>query len=243
MAREQALGRSLHRARAYDRCMSAWRASVIAIACAAILAACSGSAPLAPTASPATTTSAATATPASVPGAATAPAATPAGLPSAPDCRAPAAPTTAQTEGPFFKVGSPERASLLGPGIAGTTLVVSGFVLTRSCRPLVGAKLDFWQANAQGAYDNAGFNLRGHHFTDAQGRYRLETIAPAEYPGRTPHIHVKVTPSGGATLTSQLYLPDQTRNASDSIFRPELTMKIERGTPLVGRFDFILDLP
>lgn len=229
--------------------MRAWRLRTVVVACAAFLGACSGAAPLAPTASPATTTSAVTSAPTTGAGVATAPAATAAvvfdreGLPSAPDCRAPAAPTTAQTEGPFFKAGSPERASLLGPGITGTTLVVTGFVLTRSCRPIAGAKVDFWQANARGEYDNTGFNLRGHQFADAQGRYRIETIQPAEYAGRTPHIHVKVTPPGGATLTSQLYLPDQARNASDSIFRPELTMKIERGTPTVGRFDFVLDLP
>lgn len=225
--------------------MSAWRERVVAIASAALIAGCSATAPVAPTVRSATPApAAATAAPTSSPGAATGPAATPAaGLPSVTDCRAPATPTTAQTEGPFFKAGSPERASLLGPGITGTTLVVTGFVLTRSCRPLAGAKVDFWQANAQGAYDNSGFNLRGHHFTDAQGRYRLETISPAEYPGRTPHIHVKVTPSGGTTLTSQLYVPDQARNASDSIFRPELVMKVERGTLLLGRFDFVLDLP
>jgi protocatechuate 3,4-dioxygenase beta subunit len=207
----------------------------------ALVAACSAPGQPAAPASTAAATAAATADAAASPAST---AAATAGLPSAPDCRAPATPTTAQTEGPFFKAGSPERASLLGPGITGTTLVVTGFVLTRSCRPIAGAKLDFWQANDKGEYDNAGFTLRGHLFTDAQGRYRLETIAPAEYPGRTPHIHVKVTPPGGATLTSQLYLPDQARNSSDSIFRPELVMKLERGTtPWVGRFDFVLDLP
>lgn len=229
--------------RQYDRGMMKRSVRTLVVACVVLLAGCSGGAPLAPTASPATTTSAVTSAPTAAAGATTAPAATAAGLPSAPDCRAPATPTTAQTEGPFFKAGSPERASLLGPGITGTTLVVTGFVLTRSCRPIAGAKVDLWQANAQGEYDNTGFTLRGHQFTDAQGRYRMETIQPAEYPGRTPHIHVKVTPPGGATLTSQLYLPDQARNSSDSIFRSELVMKVDRGTPLTGRFDFVLDRP
>lgn len=214
-----------------------------AVACAILVGACSSAAPLPPTASTAATSAAATAAPTSASATGTAPAATAAAVPAAPNCRAPVTPTTAQTDGPFFKAGSPERASLLGPRITGTTLVVTGFVLTRSCRPVAGAKLDFWQASAQGQYDNAGFDLRGHHFTDAQGRYRLETIQPAEYPGRTPHIHVKVTPPGGATLTSQLYLPEQPRNSSDTIFRPELAMRLERGTTLTGRFDFVLDLP
>ena len=47
-------------------------------------------------------------------------------------------PTPPQTEGPFFTPDTPERTSLLEPGIAGTALVVEGYVLTRSCRPVAG---------------------------------------------------------------------------------------------------------
>src|SRR5262249_59582752 len=57
--------------------------------------------------------------------------------------------------------------------------------LGRDCRPLAGALLDFWQADDDGSYDNQGFRLRGHQFTDAQGRYLLSTIVPAAYAGRT----------------------------------------------------------
>ena len=163
----------------------------------------------------------------------------------APTCRAPAQVTVAVTEGPFFKAGSPERASLVEAGMAGTPLVVSGFVLSRSCRPIAGALLDFWQADAKGGYDNVGFRLRGHQLTDAQGRYRLETILPGEYPGRTPHIHVKVRPPGGAVLTTQLYLPDQPRNASDSFFAPSNVVQVEQRstTGWTARFDFVVDAP
>jgi len=126
----------------------------------------------------------------------------------------------------------------------GTRLVLTGAVVSRSCRPVAGARLEFWQADASGAYDNTGFRLRGHLFTDAQGRYQLETIVPAEYPGRTPHIHVKVLPPAGAVLTTQLYLPDAARNASDSLYKPELTMRIDRSSsPLAARFDFVADVP
>jgi protocatechuate 3,4-dioxygenase beta subunit len=159
-------------------------------------------------------------------------------------CRAPAQPTTASTEGPFYKAGSPERASLVEPGIAGTRLVLSGRVLTRSCAAVAGAIPDFWQADASGAYDNTGYRLRGNVRSDAAGAYRVETIVPAEYPGRTPHIHVKVTPPGRAVLTTQLYLPGLARNSSDSIFRPELVVRIESaGPPVAARFDFVLDVP
>ncbi len=161
-----------------------------------------------------------------------------------PDCRAPAAPTSAQTEGPFFKAGSPERASLVETGMPGTRLVLTGSVLSRSCAPIGGALLDVWQADANGTYDNSGFRLRGHLLTDGQGRYRLETILPGLYTGRTRHIHVKVQAPGKAALTTQLYFPDEQRNASDSIFQPANVVRLDRsGTDWSARFDFVLDLP
>ena len=152
-------------------------------------------------------------------------------------------PTPPQTEGPFFTPETPQRTSLLEPGLSGTTLIVEGYVLTRSCRPVAGALLDFWQADTNGEYDNVGFRLRGHQFSDADGRYRLETITPAQYQTRTPHIHVKVQAPNRPVLTTQLYFPDHPRNAEDFIFQPELVMALSGGaTGETGRFDFVLDL-
>ena len=136
------------------------------------------------------------------------------GLPATPACGAGSAATPRQTEGPYFTRDSPERATLLEPGIAGQRLVLSGTVLSLDCRPLAGALLDFWQADADGAYDNQGYRLRGHQFTDADGRYRLETVVPGLYPGRTRHIHVKVQSKGGPVLTTQLYFPDVPEGAT-----------------------------
>ena len=161
-------------------------------------------------------------------------------LPATPSC-GDSRPTRAQTEGPYFTARSPERASLIEPGIGGPRLILVGFVLTTGCRPVANALLDFWQADAQGAYDNRGYRMRGHQYADAQGRYRLETVLPGEYPGRTPHIHVKVQPPGGRILTTQLYFPDQPRNARDGIFRPELLMTLaDAPGGKSGRFDFVL---
>ena len=128
--------------------------------------------------------------------------------------------TPAQTEGPYFKPSSPERTNISGTA-TGTKLLLTGTVVTTDCKPVARALVDFWQADAAGAYDNSGFNFRGHQFTDAQGRYRLEAVVPGLYPGRTRHIHVKVQPSGGRTLTTQLYFPGEARNASDGIYRKE----------------------
>jgi protocatechuate 3,4-dioxygenase beta subunit len=146
--------------------------------------------------------------------------------------------TAKQTEGPFFKPRSPQRITLIEPGATAPRLVVSGRVMTRECKPLKGALLDFWHADEHGDYDNRGYRYRGHQFSDADGRYRLETIVPAVYPGRTRHIHVKVQPAGGRILTTQLYFPNEPQNARDELFRSELTLQMtERGA---GAFDFVV---
>ena len=105
--------------------------------------------------------------------------------------------TIAQTAGPFFKPSSPERVDLLETGMAGQKIELVGLVLSRGCKPLAGVLIDFWQADDKGRYDNSGFRLRGHQFTDADGRYRLKTVVPGNYDGRTRHIHVKVQARGG----------------------------------------------
>lgn len=150
-------------------------------------------------------------------------------------------PTLAQTEGPFFKPSSPERIELIEAGMAGQPIELVGFVLTRNCKPIAGALLDFWQADGQGNYDNSGFRLRGHQFTDADGRFRLRTVVPGNYVGRTRHIHVKVQPRGGRVLTTQLYFPGEARNRSDGLFRKELLVRTAKNEGwLAGRFDFVL---
>ena len=150
-------------------------------------------------------------------------------------------PTPEETEGPYFKPRSPERRSLLEPGIEGRHLVLSGLVMTTGCVPVSRAVLDFWHADASGEYDNSGFHLRGHQFTDDRGRYRLETIVPGVYPGRTRHIHVKVQASGTPILTSQLYFPGEVRNQTDWLFRRDLlVMVIDVGKAMRARFDFVL---
>jgi protocatechuate 3,4-dioxygenase beta subunit len=149
--------------------------------------------------------------------------------------------TPAQTEGPYFKRSSPERVELLEAGMAGQLIELVGFVLTRDCKPVAGALLDFWQADDNGRYDNAGFRLRGHQFTDTEGRYRLRSVVPGNYPGRTRHIHVKVQPRGGRVLTTQLYFPGEAQNRSDSLFRKELLVRTAKNEGwLAGRFDFVV---
>ena len=151
--------------------------------------------------------------------------------------------TIRETEGPYFKPSSPERAYLVEPNTRARLVEINGQVLTRSCRPVERALLDLWHADDRGEYDNAGFRYRGHVFTDGEGRYRFRTIMPALYPGRTRHYHIKVQARERPVLTTQLYFPDEPANRRDGLFRHELVMRIaEAGDGLAARFDFILDM-
>jgi len=160
-----------------------------------------------------------------------------------PECHDGHAATLRETEGPFFKPSSPERADLIEAGMPGQPLELAGLVLTRGCRPVPGAIVDVWQADDKGDYDNSGFRLRGHQRADTQGRYRFRTIVPSAYEGRTRHIHVKVAPPAGRLLTTQLYFPGEPNNRKDGLFRRELLMRIAKNEgSLAGRFDFVLDM-
>jgi protocatechuate 3,4-dioxygenase beta subunit len=152
-------------------------------------------------------------------------------------------PTIRQTEGPFFKPKSPERSDLREPGAGGRPFELSGFVLTRRCRPLGGAVVDLWHADDKGEYDNTGFRYRGHVTTGPDGAFRFRTIMPAVYSGRTRHYHVKVQAPGSRLLTTQLYFPDEPANRRDGLFQQALLMRVANtaeGT--AGRFDFVLDI-
>ncbi len=165
----------------------------------------------------------------------------PAALAPTPACDDGDDPTPAQTAGPFYTPDTPQRTSLLEVDTPGTRLLLTGRVLATDCTPLANALLDFWQTNDAGEYDNAGFNFRGHQFTDANGRYELETIVPGVYPGRTRHIHVRVQGPETGLLTTQLYFPDEPDNARDGIFNPALVMGVSTAEDgQAAAFDFVL---
>ncbi len=150
--------------------------------------------------------------------------------------------TPAQTEGPYYSENPPEDATLYEEGMAGTPITLTGYVFDQNCKQLPGARVDFWQADAAGQYDNQGYTLRGYQLTDGEGRYAVTTVIPGIYPGRARHIHVKVTAARGQTLTSQLYFPNEPGNASDRIFDPATLVKIETtATGQVGFFNFVID--
>lgn len=145
--------------------------------------------------------------------------------------------TPPQVEGPFFTPLSPERTSLIEPGMKAPSIRLGGQVVDTNCRPIRGVLLDFWQTDDLGRYDNKGYLLRGHQYSNAKGEFRLDTLMPGEYPGRTPHFHVKVQYRNGSILTTQLYLPGHARNMRDFLFDPRLVL-VSRGSEL--QFQFVL---
>lgn len=132
------------------------------------------------------------------------------------------APTPAQTEGPFYPRTMPadrdadltQVAGRSGRAL-GTPLYLTGRVLTRDGKPRPGAVVELWQCDALGRYHHVGDdsgprddNFQGYGATtaDAAGRYAFKTIRPVAYPGRPPHLHIKVRPPGADVLTTQLYV-------------------------------------
>jgi protocatechuate 3,4-dioxygenase beta subunit len=150
--------------------------------------------------------------------------------------------TPAQTEGPYYLAGAPMKASLVEAGMAGTRVLLTGRVITSQCAPVAGAIVDVWQADDAGAYDLKGYRLRGKVTADAQGTYAIETILPGLYPGRTRHIHVKISIPGGATVTTQVYFPNENANKTDGIFDAAMLAKMSDGAggAKVATIDFVL---
>jgi protocatechuate 3,4-dioxygenase beta subunit len=159
--------------------------------------------------------------------------------------------TPSNIEGPFFKRKSPLRTNLVTSGVTGVLLTLTGTVFNEKCQPITHALLEFWQADRRGRYDNKGFTLRGHQFTNAKGQYTLETIVPRDYPGRTTHIHVKVQAPHGPVLTTQLLFPDSTKaygmnvarlNARDGFINRQCTIALGKlaANHYPGRFDFVI---
>ncbi|HEX9092832.1 MAG TPA: intradiol ring-cleavage dioxygenase [Coriobacteriia bacterium] len=148
--------------------------------------------------------------------------------------------TPSQIGGTHFRA-SPLRHSVLEAGLAGTRIRLEGVVLTSACKPIAGSRLDFWQADRKGAYDDQGTRLRSHQFTDAVGRYWLQTIVPGPYANRAPHLHVTVHARAKRPVTTMLYFPGEHLNAQDPFFDRRLLVRLRLvDHRFVAHFDFVL---
>jgi len=114
------------------------------------------------------------------------------------------APTRVDGLGPFYEPNAPERDH------TGQGLVIAGTVRSaQDCSPLHGAVIEWWSANSRGDYDNAH---RATQRASTDGSYQYTTDFPGRYPGRPPHVHVRVTAPGHRTLVTQVY-PQQAQTA------------------------------
>ena len=166
------------------------------------------------------------------------------------------------TEGPYYIDGEKLRRDIR-EGHPGTPLALHLTVLNAStCKPIKGAVVDIWHADAAGNYSGFGSEassrtfLRGIQKTDRNGLAVFTTIYPGWYQGRAVHIHVKVHVGGSVVHTGQVFFPDpltqvvykakpyasrgnpDTPNARDSIYvnggkRSLLSVK-HRGAGYVG---------
>jgi protocatechuate 3,4-dioxygenase beta subunit len=144
--------------------------------------------------------------------------------------------TPRQTEGPFY----PDKLPLdtdndliivnesITPAV-GKITHLSGKVLDAKGNPVKNALVEIWQCDANGSYLHSRSSNRkkydknfqgfGRFLTGSSGEYYFRTIKPVPYPGRTPHIHVKVKKSSKELLTTQCYVKGEPQNKRDFILR------------------------
>ncbi|MEP3278686.1 MAG: protocatechuate 3,4-dioxygenase [Stappiaceae bacterium] len=145
--------------------------------------------------------------------------------------------TPEQAEGPFYprknmrftdqdndlvKVASALREA------GGEIILLKGRVTSPDGTPASAARIEIWQVDSNGRYLHSGEsgkhprdpNFQGFGFAiaDTDGRYVFRTIKPIAYPGRAPHIHVKVF-HGGMELTTQFYIDGHPLNERDVLWR------------------------
>lgn len=171
-------------------------------------------------------------------------------------------PTPRLTDGPFYPVAfaaAPSRTLVVGPLLAAARpLVLAGRVVDRQGRAIGGSRIEIWQcdtgrhyhhpADAAGAALDPGFAGFGWQASEADGGYRFGTIRPVAYPGRTPHIHVKVKVDGRSMLSTQIFMPDEdAANRADFLWRdlgraqPLALATLVEGTDRdSARFDIVL---
>jgi len=178
--------------------------------------------------------------------------------------------TPRATEGPFYPDKLPLDTDndllILNDSITpavGEVTYLSGRLLDARGEPVRGAVIEIWQCDQNGAYlhtrtNNAdkrdkNFQGFGRFLTGSTGEYLFRTIKPVPYPGRTPHIHVKVKSKGKDLLTTQCYVKGHPQNERDGIYRSLKEPKIRdsvtvdfapiagsRVGELAARFDIVL---
>jgi protocatechuate 3,4-dioxygenase beta subunit len=126
------------------------------------------------------------------------------------------------TEGPYWIANNLTRRNIT-EGLPGVPLRLHLTVIdVDTCKPIKGADVEVWHANATGVYSGETATtttkrfLRGHQKANSSGVVIFDTIYPGWYRGRTPHIHLKVHVGGSVVHTGQLFFRDA---ISDAVYR------------------------
>ena len=112
----------------------------------------------------------------------------------------------------------------------GEHLGLAAVVADTRGRVIDGAEVEIWQCDVLAHYRHPrvpqqaggfdpGFQGLGLARSDASGALRFRTIRPVAYPGRTPHIHLKVRHASFGELTTQLFVDGEPGNARDFLWR------------------------
>ncbi len=131
--------------------------------------------------------------------------------------------TCAQTLGPCY-VESPVRQDITEDKVGLPMRLAFRVVDAKTCTPIENATVEVWSTDTEGVYSGqtpapmcsngqprarqTNF-MRGAQTTSKEGRVDFDTVYPGWYPGRTPHIHLKVTVAGEEFVVTQLYFPDE----------------------------------
>jgi protocatechuate 3,4-dioxygenase beta subunit len=142
-------------------------------------------------------------------------------LPAAQAATKSCSPTQAIEEGPYYLSSTPTRSDVTD-GQEGKSITLAFTVVDTACKPIKGARVDIWYANAQGLYSgvanqgddlgagvNSGNFLRGTQITNAKGVVTFKGIYPGWYPARTIHIHEKIWVGDKQVLTTQTFFTDK----------------------------------
>ena len=146
--------------------------------------------------------------------------------------------TPRAAEGPFYPTRSMRvqdtdndlvKVAGLVREAGGDIITLRGQITDRKGAPMAAARIEIWQCDVNGKYlhpcddrsvpYDQGFQGFGHDITDDEGNYVFRTIKPTRYPGRTPHIHVKVFVEHREVLTTQFYVDGEPDNARDGLYR------------------------
>lgn len=143
--------------------------------------------------------------------------------------------TTSQTVGPYFSIGLTRlrRADLVGAGVSGEKITISGRVIDGEGKPVPDAMLEIWQANSHGKYAHPedtqnktlepGFQGYGRMGVDEHGGFLFTTVKPGAVPGpdgktQAPHIAVSVFARGLLLrLVTRIYFPEDAANGDDYV--------------------------